>query len=99
MSERNLDVSAKNINDAAVYLVNSIKLPSAHSKDEDWFRIKEESISFIRDSNTFKLFLVEIEQFDKSEASKLPDVKWFQESLIKAYKESCKSLGPEFRGD
>ncbi|MEM5547433.1 hypothetical protein [Pseudoalteromonas fuliginea] len=83
MSDRNLDVSAKKINDAAVYLVKSIKLPSAHCKDEDWFQIKDGSISFIQNTNTFKLFLVELEQLDKSEASKLPDVKWFQESLIK----------------
>lgn len=83
MSDRNLDISAKKINDSAVYLVNSIKLPSAHGEDVNWFKIKGEAISFIRDTNTFKLFLVELMQFDQSEASKLPDVKWFQESLVK----------------
>lgn len=83
MSERSLEASARNISNAAIHLVKSIKLPPAHDKDKDWFKITGEDISFIRTSSAFELFLAELIQSGLSEVLELPDVIRFVESVTK----------------
>lgn len=75
MRHERLESLAKEVNDSAIFLVNSIDLPSAHTKDIKWFKVEKGEISFPRESSTFKLFLAELAEYIGDEANKLPDVK------------------------
>lgn len=82
MNHRKLDEISETLSLAAISLATGIKLPSAHTNDIIWFKIENKSICFLKDSNIFKLFMLEIFEYNKDIALKIPDFMVFINQLI-----------------
>ena len=73
MKHHKIDVVAKKINDSIIGIARSINLPSGHINDKEWYKIENGKISFIKESSTFKLLLLDLYELSPQEAIVLPD--------------------------